>query len=77
MAATAEVVTTSKWSSAVGFLRESYSEIKTKTTWPDRPQVLQASGAIIIFVLAIGLLISLLDVLLNLILVNLIPSFFA
>ncbi len=73
-----DVVTTAGWwPTTVAFLRDSYLEIRTKTTWPDVPQVRQASIAIIIFVLAIGLLISLLDVLLNLVLVNFIPSLFA
>ena len=72
-----DVVTTGFWSTAVSFLRDSYMEIRTRTTWPDFPQTRQASVAIIIFVLAIGLMISLMDVLLNLLLVNLIPSLFA
>ena len=71
------VTTVGWWPATVAFLRDSYMEIRTKTTWPDVAQVRQASIAIIIFVLAIGLLISLLDVLLNVILVNLIPSLFA
>ena len=72
-----EVVTTvGWWPATVAFLRDSYVEIRTRTTWPDRPQVVQAAIAIIIFVLAIGLLITLLDVLLNVVLVNLIPSLF-
>ena len=73
-----DVVTTAGWwPTTVAFLRDSYTEIRHKTTWPDFPQVRQASVAIIIFVLAIGLFISLLDVLLNLLLVNLIPSLFS
>ncbi len=69
-----EVVAASRWQQTVAFIRDSYHEIRTKTTWPDVPQVRQASVAIVIFVLAIGLVISLLDVLLNLILVTLIPQ---
>ena len=72
-----EVVAVSRWQAAVAFLRDSYHEIRTRTTWPDRPQVWQASVAIIIFVLAIGLVITLLDVLLNVVLVRLIPSLFS
>ncbi len=72
-----EVVTAGWWPTTVAFLRDSYLEIRTRTTWPDVPQVRQASVAIIIFVLAIGLLISLMDVLLNLVLVTLIPSLFS
>ena len=63
-----------QWPTFVAFLRDSYAEIRHKTTWPDFPQTRQASIAIIIFVLAIGLMISLLDVLLNLVLVNFLPS---
>ena len=72
-----EVVATTKWQAVVAFIRDSYHEIRTRTTWPDLPQVRQASVAIIIFVLAIGLVISVLDILLNLVLVRLIPSLFA
>jgi preprotein translocase SecE subunit len=72
-----EVVATSRWQTVVAFMRDSYHEIRTRTTWPDLPQVRQASVAIIIFVLAIGLVISVLDILLNLVLVRVIPSFFA
>jgi preprotein translocase SecE subunit len=76
MATGTEVVTAGWWPTTVAFLRDSYIEIRTKTTWPDVPQVRQASIAIIIFVLAIGMLISILDVLLNLVLVTFIPSLF-
>ena len=69
-----EVVAVSRWQATVAFLRDSYHEIRTRTTWPDFPQVRQASVAIIIFVLAIGLVITVLDTLLNLVLVRLIPS---
>lgn len=48
-----------------------------KVTWPDLPQVRQATIAIIIFVLMIGLVIFILDAGLNGILVRLIPSLFA
>ena len=75
---TSEAVTTGNWwSNAVAFLQDSYTEIRTKTTWPDLAQTRQAAVAIIIFVLLIGLMISLLDVVLNLVLVNFIPSLFA
>jgi preprotein translocase subunit SecE len=47
-----------------------------KVTWPDRDQVRQATIAIIIFVLLIGLVIFLLDVVLQAVLVRLIPSLF-
>jgi preprotein translocase SecE subunit len=60
----------------VTFVRESYHEIRHKTTWPDMPQVRQASIAIIVFVLLIGLLITLLDLVLRLVLVQGLPSLF-
>ena len=47
-----------------------------KVTWPDFPQVRSATIAIIIFVLVLGLVIFLLDALLNGLLVRLIPSLF-
>ena len=72
-----DVVAPGRWQTTVAFLRDSLHEIRVRTTWPDLPQVRQASVAIIIFVLAIGLVISLLDVLLNLVLVNLVPSLFS
>ena len=72
-----DVVAVSRWRATVVFLRDSYHEIRMRTTWPDFPQVRQASIAIIIFVLAIGLVITLLDVLLNVVLVRLIPQLFS
>ncbi len=48
-----------------------------KVTWPDLPQVRQATIAIIIFVLVLALVITLLDLALNGVLVKLIPSLFA
>jgi preprotein translocase subunit SecE len=47
-----------------------------KVTWPERVQVRQATIAIIIFVLLIGLVIFLLDLVLQGVLVRLIPSLF-
>jgi preprotein translocase SecE subunit len=72
----AEAVSVSKWRSAVSFVKDSVHEIRYKTTWPDFPQVRQASIAIIIFVLIVGLLITLLDLALNGVLVKLLPSLF-
>jgi preprotein translocase SecE subunit len=72
----ADAVAVSKWQGFVAFVRESYHEIRYKTTWPDVPQVRQASIAIIIFVLLVGLLITVLDLVLRLILVQGIPSLF-
>jgi preprotein translocase SecE subunit len=71
------VATPSKWQSAVAFIKDSFHEIRYKTTWPDFPQVRQASIAIIIFVLIVGLLITLLDLALNGVLMRLLPSLFS
>ncbi len=60
----------------VDFYNEVVAEMR-KVTWPDRPQVQQATIAIIIFVLIVGLAIFLLDVALQGVLVKLIPSLFA
>jgi preprotein translocase subunit SecE len=48
-----------------------------KVTWPDFPQVRQATIAIIIFVLFLGLVITILDAILRGVLVQLIPSLFS
>lgn len=71
-----QAVAVSRWSSILTFIRESYHEIRYKTTWPDLAQVRQASIAIVVFVLIIGLVITLLDVVLNGLMVKLIPSLF-
>ena len=63
-------------SAVVGLYHDVVAEMR-KVTWPDRPQVQQATIAIIIFVLIVGLAIFLLDVALQGILVKLIPSLFA
>jgi preprotein translocase subunit SecE len=47
-----------------------------KVTWPDRQQLRQATIAIIVFVLALGLLIFIMDWALQLVLVQAIPSLF-
>jgi preprotein translocase SecE subunit len=73
----AEAVTASWWQRAVAFVRDSAHEIRHKTTWPDVPQVRQASIAIIIFVLLIGLVITLLDLALRGVLIQLIPTLFS
>jgi preprotein translocase SecE subunit len=72
-----EVVRMSWWQRTVAFVRDSFHEIRHKTTWPDVPQVRQASIAIVIFVLLIGLVITLLDLALRGILIQLLPSLFA
>jgi preprotein translocase SecE subunit len=72
----AEAVAVGKWTQLTTFVRESFHEIRHKTTWPDVAQVRQASIAIIIFVLIIGLVITLLDLVLRGVLIQLIPSLF-
>ena len=71
-----DVVAVSKWQGVVAFMRDSFHEIRHKTTWPDMAQVRQASIAIIIFVLLVGLMIALLDLVLRLVLVQGIPGLF-
>ena len=71
-----DVVAVSKWQGLVAFMRDSFHEIRHKTTWPDMAQVRQASIAIIIFVLLVGLMIALLDLVLRLVLVQGIPGLF-
>jgi preprotein translocase subunit SecE len=58
------------------FYRDVVAEMK-KVTWPDRKQVQQATIAIIAFVLFIGAIITLMDLVLQGLLVRLIPSLFA
>jgi preprotein translocase SecE subunit len=71
-----EAVTVSRWQAALTFMREAFHEVRHKTTWPEFAQVRQASIAIVIFVLLIGLLITLLDLALRGVLVQLVPSLF-
>ena len=66
----------SGWQKFMTFVRESYHEVRYKTTWPDVAQIRQASIAIIVFVLIIGLVITILDLILRGLLINLIPSLF-
>jgi preprotein translocase subunit SecE len=47
-----------------------------KVTWPDRAQTVDATWRIIVFVLAIGLVIFLMDFVLQKLLVEIIPSLF-
>ena len=58
-----------------GFLADVRAELR-KVTWPDRAQLRQATIAIIIFVLVIGAVIAVLDLVLQLVLVRGIPSIF-
>ena len=57
----------------VSFYHEVVAEMR-KVTWPEWAQVRQATIAIIIFVLLVGLAIFLLDLVLSGVLVRLIPS---
>ena len=58
------------------FLLGVRTEMK-KVVWPDVPTVRQATIAIIIFVLLLGLVITILDWALSLVLVKGIPAIFA
>jgi preprotein translocase subunit SecE len=60
----------------VTFYHGVMAEMK-KVTWPDVPQVRSATISIIIFVLILGLAISLMDFILQGVLIKLIPSLFA
>ena len=60
----------------VGFYHGVMAEMR-KVTWPDLPQVRSATIAIIIFVLVLGLAITLMDFALQGILIKGIPSLFA
>ena len=59
----------------VTFYRETIAEMK-KVTWPDKTQIRQLSIGVIVLSLFVGLLIFILDWLLQLILVRGIPSIF-
>ena len=60
----------------VAFYHGVVAEMK-KVTWPDRQQVQQATISIILFVLALGAVISILDLILQGLLIKGIPSLFA
>jgi preprotein translocase subunit SecE len=65
--------------SLVARASEFLSDVRTemrKVTWPDRTQLRQATVAIIVFVLLIGLIIWLMDLILQGVLVRAIPSLF-
>ena len=57
------------------FYQAVLAEMK-KVTWPEIPDVRRATIAILIFVLLIGLCIWIMDVVLQQVLVNLVPSLF-
>jgi len=71
-----EVIQPSWWQRTIAFVTDSFREVRHKVTWPDMPQVRQASLAIIVFVLIVALFITLLDLALNGVLQQLIPSLF-
>ena len=60
----------------IAFYHGVVAELK-KVTWPDVPQVRSATISIIIFVLILGLVITILDFVLQGILIKMIPSLFA
>ena len=60
----------------VAFYHGVLAEMR-KVTWPDMPQVRSATIAIIIFVLLLGLFITILDFVLQGILIKWIPSLFS
>lgn len=62
-------------SQTVEFLQEVRGEMR-KITWPDRKQLIDATRAIIIFVLIIAGFIAILDVILQGVLVRGIPALF-
>jgi len=59
----------------VGFYNGVMTELK-RVTWPDRDQTIDATWRIIVFVLFLGLIIFVMDWLLQRILVQWIPSLF-
>jgi preprotein translocase subunit SecE len=59
----------------VAFYHGVMAEMK-KVTWPDLPQVRSATIAIIIFVLILGLFITILDFVLQGVLIRWIPQLF-
>ena len=59
----------------INFYQEVVTEMR-KVTWPDREQLKDTTIKIIIFVLFLGAILGVLDVLLQLILVQGIPSLF-
>ena len=74
--ATSTAVRASQW---VHDLRRFFVEVRAemrKVTWPDRQQLRQATGAIIVFVGALGLVIFFMDWILQAVLVRGIPSLF-
>ena len=73
--ATVEVARASTGTRLVAFYHDVVAEMK-KVTWPDRPQLIQATIQIIIFVLVLGAVIALIDIGLNALLVKLPQTLF-
>ena len=61
--------------STAAFLTDVNGEVR-KVTWPDRQQLRSATGVIILFVVIVAILIGLMDVILQMILTNWLPSWF-
>ena len=59
-----------------GFYDEVMAEMR-KVTWPDRPQTIDATWRIIVFVLFIGLVIWVMDLILQGVLVRGLPALFS
>ena len=70
MTAPVEVARPGLGTRLVAFYHDVIAEMK-KVTWPDRPQLQQATIQIIVFVLILGGVIALLDVALQALLVRL------
>lgn len=72
----AEVAPMSSGNRLLAFYNEVLTEMR-KVTWPDRAQLKDMTIKIIIFVLLIGAVIGLIDLVLQVVLVRGIPSLFA
>jgi len=59
----------------VGFLRDVRSELR-KVTWPTWDELKKATGVIIVFVVALGIFIGLLDSFLQFVFVTLVAKLF-
>jgi len=59
----------------VDFLRDVRGEIR-KVTWPTRDELKKATGVIVVFVIALGLLIGFMDSILQFVLVSSIAKLF-
>jgi preprotein translocase subunit SecE len=57
------------------FLRDVRAEIR-RVTWPTMDELKKATGVIVVFVLALGLLIGLMDSLLQLVFVTMVAKLF-